>query len=110
METGLIVTIILAAFGSSGLWAFISMIAQHWINKYEQRHGARSASDEMLRGLGHDRIIYLCTKYIQKGSISPEEYEDLSKYLFEPYKALGGNGTAEKLMEEVNRLPVKPNK
>jgi len=31
----------------------------------------------------------------------------LDKYLYEPYKAAGGNGSAEKIMAELNKLPMK---
>ena len=61
----------------------------------------------MILGLVHDRIIYLCQKYISRGWITKDEYEDLHDYLYVPYKDMGGNGTAEKLMKEVDRLPVR---
>lgn len=61
----------------------------------------------MLLGLGHDRIVYLCMKYIDRGWISSDEYEDLIKYLYTPYVGLKGNGTAERLINEVKKLPIK---
>ena len=64
------------------------------------------ASGQMLRGLGHDRIIYLGERYVQRGDITRGEYENLHDYLYKPYKALGGNGTAEKIMKEVEKLPL----
>ena len=60
-----------------------------------------------LRGLGHDRITYLGQKYIEKGYITRDEYENLHDYLYLPYADLGGNGTAKKIMEEVDKLPMK---
>ena len=107
MDQNTIQVIIVAVLGSSGLWAFISFLAQFLFKRYEDRHGARTAADEMLRGLGHDRIIYLCSKYMERGFITADEYEDLNTYLYKPYRELGGNGTAERLMNEVNRLPVR---
>ena len=35
-----------------------------------------------------------------------DEYENLYEYLYKPYSALGGNGSAKKVMEEVNKLPI----
>ena len=61
----------------------------------------------MLKGLGHDRICYLGGKYIQQGFITKDDYENLNDYLYLPYKKLGGNGTAEKIIKEVNHLPLK---
>jgi hypothetical protein len=59
-----------------------------------------------LVGMGHDRILYLGSRYIERGYITKDEYENLNDYLFKPYKALGGNGTAEKIMREVDKLPL----
>ena len=36
-----------------------------------------------------------------------DEYKDLDDYLFKPYIALGGNGSAEKMMKEVSKLPIR---
>lgn len=33
-------------------------------------------------------------------------YENLYDYIYLPYKALGGNGTAEKVMKDVDNLPI----
>lgn len=60
----------------------------------------------MLLGLGHDRIVTLCMKYIERGWISSDEHEDLTKYMYEPYTKMGGNGTVKRLMAEVNKLPI----
>ena len=84
-----------AVLGSNGLWAFL-----------QSKRDKKSAKTKMLLGLGHDRIITLCMHYIDRGWISNDEYEDLNKYLYQPYTDLGGNGTAEKLMNEVKKLPI----
>ena len=51
--------------------------------------------------LGEKRDVR--TKYITQS-----EYENLYKYLYEPYKKMGGNGSAERVMEEVKRLEIRP--
>jgi hypothetical protein len=61
----------------------------------------------MLIGLGHDRIMFLGMKYIERGFITQDEYENLYDYLYKPYKKLGGNGSAERVMKEVDKLPIK---
>ena len=61
----------------------------------------------MLLGLGHIKIIDICEKYIDRGYITQEEYDSLYNYLYIPYKELGGNGTAERLVQEVKHLPIK---
>lgn len=61
----------------------------------------------MLLGLGHDRIVYLGGVYVGRGYITQDEYENLHEYLFKPYERLGGNGTASRVMREVENLPLK---
>ena len=61
----------------------------------------------MLVGLGHDRIVYLGMKYIERGYITKDEFENLNDYLYKPYSKLGGNGSAERIMQEVRKLPIK---
>lgn len=90
------VEILLAFVASSGFWTLL----QHLIDK-------KSCTNEMLVGLGHDRILFLGKSYIERGYITTEEYENLHDYLYLPYKKLGGNGTAEKIMNEVEKLPTQ---
>lgn len=99
-ETTLIISIVGAVFASTGFWAFLTAIIQ-------RRDKKESAESAMLRGLGHDRICYLGAEYIKRGWVTREEYENLHDYLYIPYKALKGNGTAEKIMTDVARLPLK---
>lgn len=93
-EVGL--TIIASVFASSGFWAWMQV-----------RRERKDAKTQMILGLGHDRIIYLCEKYIARGWITSDEYENLQTYLFDPYTKMGGNGTAKRLMVLVGNLPVK---
>lgn len=93
---------IIAVFASTGLWSFISMLVQRYMER-------KSDYALMMRGLGHDRICYLGEYYIKRGCITRDEYENLVDYLYIPYKNLGGNGTAEKVINEVKQLPLKDN-
>ena len=99
MSDNVIIAVLCTLIASSGFWALI----MKFLDK-------KSAKTKMLLGLGHDRIIFLCVKFIERGSIMQSEYENLNKYLFEPYKAMSGNGTAARLMEEVKKLPIVADK
>ena len=99
-ESTLIVSIVGAIFASTGFWAFLT----HLIQRKDKKD---SAEAQMLKGLGHDRICYLGEDYIKRGYITKNEYENLHDYLYLPYKALGGNGTAKKIIDEVNKLPLE---
>lgn len=98
----LVATVIGAVFASSGFWAYL-------ISRRDKKRACEEKNDvnaRMTMGLGHDRIIYLCEKYIERGWITSEEYENLRTWLFDPYEAMGGNGTAKRLMAIVDNLPV----
>lgn len=92
----IIITVLCAALTSSGLWAYLS-----------SRHTKNNAEADLLLGLGHTRIIHLCNRYIERGYITADEYEDLHDYLFIPYEKMGGNGSAKRLMDIVKTLPIK---
>ena len=94
----IIITIFCSVMASSGLWAYAT-----------KRFDKTSAQNEMLVGLAHDRIIEKGCEYIARDPqyITQQEYENLKVYLFEPYTQLGGNGTAAKIMSEVERLPIR---
>ena len=91
----ILVTIILSVFSSSGLWAFI-----------QSRRDKKDARNELLVGLAHDRIIFLGMSYIERGEITRDEYENLHDYLYIPYQKMGGNGSAARVMAEVEKLKI----
>ena len=92
------VTIVASVLASSGLWAFV-------LKKSEQN----DTKNDILVGIAHDRIRWLGLQYMERGYITPDEYENLHDYLYVPYAKRGGNGSAKKIMEEVNKLPMKEN-
>lgn len=94
MDT-IIISVVTAVFASTGFWAFITGLLS-----------GRDAQKKLLVGLAHDRIIYLGGLYLERGSITRDEYENLHDYLYKPYAKLGGNGTAEKIMADVTKLPI----
>ena len=89
------ITILLALVGSAGFWGFL-----------EARRKKSDANTRLLVGMAHDRIVYLGMKYIERGYITKDEYENLNDYLYDPYAAAGGNGSAKRVMEEVRKLPL----
>lgn len=99
----MVTTVVCAVFASSGLWAYLTARRERK-NKLNDKRDAQNA---MILGLGHDRIISLCEKYIDRGWIASDEYENLYEWLFKPYEELGGNGTAKRLMSIVDNLPSR---
>ena len=92
-----LITIVGTLGASSGFWAFL-----------QRKDTRRNAQVKLLLGLAHDRITVLGMNYIERGWITKDEYEDCMKYLYAPYQEFGGNGLAEKVMQEVSKLPIKP--
>lgn len=90
------ITVICAVFASGGFWALIQKLSEK-----------KDAKTKMILGLGHDRVIFLCKEYINQGYISADDYENLYDYLYKPYEMMGGNGSAKRLMDQVQKLPIK---
>ena len=94
-----VTAIICAVFASTGFWTLIS-------NVYNNCHNKKSAETKLLIGLAHHVIFEKCEKYIERGHITPMEYEDLL-CIFEPYTESGGNGTGTLLVKAVGDLPIR---
>ena len=90
-----IITLVCSLAASSGFWAFVTM-----------KLSRNDVKTQMLIGLAHDRIMYLGMGYIERGWITQDEYENLYEYLYKPYEKLGGNGSAKRVMDEVDKLPI----
>lgn len=91
-----VVTVMLSVFASSGFWAFVM-----------SRQNRNTAEQQLILGIGYYSICNLAGQYIARGYITRQEYADFNKYLYEPYRARGGNGTAERLKKELDNLPIK---
>ncbi len=90
------VPVITALLGSSGLWALFSA-----------RKNRHDRARVLLLGIARNQIIMIGKMYIAQGYIPLDEYEDFYNYLYRPYIDLGGNGMGEKLYEEISHLPMK---
>jgi hypothetical protein len=91
-----ILTAIVTVTASSGFWAYM----QH-------KDATRTQTDRLLQGIAYDKIVSMGLAYVERGWITQDEYEDYRRYLYDPYKALGGNGVTERVMAEVTNLPLK---
>ena len=92
----IIATIVCSVLASSGLWAFLA-----------KRLEKNDSKTKLLIGIAHDRITFLGMSYVHRGWITQEEYESLYKYLYQPYLENGGNGSAKRVMAEVEKLPIR---
>ena len=100
--------IIIAAIGAgAGLSASVVSLVTFLISRADKKSSKRTAESDINMSLGHDWIVFLGTKDDKKGYITKDEYENLHEYLYKPYLELGGNGTAQKIMNEVEKLDMK---
>lgn len=93
-----LVTVFVTVLASNGFWTII-----------QKKFDKNSTEKKLLVGLAHDRIIYVGEGFIARGWITYDEYEDFMKYLYIPYAEYGGNGAAERILDEVKKLPLKAN-
>lgn len=89
-----------AAFltASIGFWSYLR-------SRLKVDDESRAQMILLLMGLAQTNIIRIGMGYINRGYVTTEEFQDFQKYLYEPYNALGGNGTVERIMRAVERLP-----
>lgn len=89
-----IVIIVCTILGTTGFYEFI-----------DRRLSAKKAQTRLLMGLTYDRLMGLGISYIERGEITRDEFDEYNKYFYKPYKDMGGNGTAERMWEQVRALP-----
>lgn len=92
----ILITSVVTILSTSGFWAYI----QH-------KDKTRKAMDRLVMGLAYEQIMSLAFRYIERGWITQDEYDDYKRYLYEPYKELGGNGITGRLHSEVESLPIR---
>lgn len=91
----------------TALGGFIAASGGFWVY-LRRRQERRDASVKLLMSLVYDKIVHWGMKYIERGYITKDEFDDLIRYFWEPYEELGGNGTAERIVNLVKRLPLEP--
>ena len=90
--------IILFVFGTCGVGTAIVAYVKIFKNRL-------SATEKGVQALLRAEIIRLYNKYIDLKAIPIYERENL-EHLFVEYKALGGNGVIDSLIEKLNELPT----
>lgn len=90
-----------AVVGGGGVTA----IALAILNRKWAKDDKRDAVVKAQKLVMLDRCRFLAKQYIASGQISLEDKEHLGE-MHDSYKELGGNGHFDRLMKEVDRLPV----
>lgn len=85
-----------ALLGGSGIWAWAKTKADHNNN-----------ADKLLLSVSRNQLITLGRLYIDRGYVTMDEYEEFETE-YRIYSALGGNGLARRIFEQVDDLPMMP--
>ena len=101
-----IVIALLSAGLGSGMMAIVLAYLQRKWNKADKKDERMDAVVDALKEIMIDRVRYLGKRYISEQGISLEDKESIEG-MFKAYKALGGNGHLDTVMDEVERLPVR---
>src|SRR6201999_4009750 len=83
-------------FGTGGFWAYL-----------RSRDTTQDAKTKLMMGVAYKEITTLGGSYIDRGSVTKDEYEDLYNLFYKPYSDLGGNGVCTRIMNQVERLPFR---
>ena len=86
----------------SGIISIVQMIIRRWWEKSDKG----SAQTKALRYLMLYIMIQTAKGYIRDGEISMDDRRQLNKWHELYHDGLGGNGDMDKLMAEVNKLPL----
>ena len=95
-------SIIIAILSSSSIATIITAIINAIITHSKSYNSLLEANRILMK----DRIKHLGNSYIQRGSITSEELQDIHE-MHECYHNLGGNGFLDTIMSNVNHLPLK---
>lgn len=90
----LVLTFVGSLTASGGLWAYVQHKDQN-----------KSATSRLLMGIAYDTLVTKGMEFIERGWVTTDEFDEFEKFYFQPYKDLGGNGTAERIMNQVKSLP-----
>ena len=98
--------IILAIFGSTGLWTLINFLVQRYFAKRDKHANDLELLKEAELASLQDRLLHLCEGYIAEGSIEMNQWQSLNR-LFTAYSNLGGNEFIHDMMDDkVRKLPI----
>lgn len=86
-----------AVLGGSGIWAWVKSMTDQNDNE-----------TKLLLSVSRNQLITLGRVYIDRGYITMDEYEEFEAE-YQIYSALGGNGLARRIFEQVDELPMMPN-
>lgn len=96
----IVLTSFVTLVASSGFWAYLQY-------RLQRKDSVKNATARLMMAVAYNSITTLGIAYIDRGYVTKDEFEEL-RLFYEPYKELGGNGLAERVMSGVGQLPFRP--
>lgn len=72
----------------------------------KKQYSDKSASTKAMKILLRAQIYELHARYMGRGCVEPQELYEFTE-LYDVYKSFKGNGTAEHMVQDVKKLPIK---
>lgn len=88
------------------LCGVFSLLFKHLFKKLKENKERQKAVEAGLQALLRNELVRRYREYETKQEISIIDMENI-EHMFKEYKNLGGNGTVEKMYEELLKLPTK---
>lgn len=88
--------LITTVLSGPGIWA--------WAKTRTQRN---DSEDKLLLQVAKNQLVTQGRVYLKRGYITMDEYEEYEAE-YRVYSALGGNGLARRVFEQVDELPMMP--
>lgn len=99
MDINIGITVTITLLASSGFWAFLQ-----WLLSTVK--GRKNAEKKALLALLHDRLYTELSVLLANDTVSRSDYENIN-YLYAPYKELKGNGTCEKMYNDLQKKKIR---
>ena len=106
--TEIIVTLVVAIIGSSGVGTVISIIVNRHYQKKDEKQEDLTILMEAVAAVTHDSYFRHCRFLLPKNPITEDEMEN-HNYLYKAYNSLEMNGMGDKMHEMIMEKKVIPN-
>ncbi len=102
---------IFSVFGMifSGIGAFIFHTARKFKSNIQREIREQELIKEAVLSMIQERLNTSCEYYLVRDQVTPVGLKSIIR-MYKSYKALGGNGVMDEIINKVKRLPVKKQK